>query len=352
MNDAERIDALLKGGKPDKVPFFSLGGNGFAVINHNHPLGTIYNDFPTTLKCYRDTALRYGWLYTPYLAYASMGAWEMGGEIKWPDGEFAQAPSIARHPVVSPEDAFALGLPDIPQAGMVPRQIEFYKLVLSEPSDVKTWKLTCQIEGVFTFAANIAGTTQFSKWLIRRPDVAHQLLEKTVDFLDGLAQHLKLLFGTEGILLFGGEPAASNQLISPKMFEEFALPHTRELHNRLLAMGFRSIFKHICGDQNLNLPHWEKVPLGSPGFASFGHEVDLDRAAEHFPKDVIVGNLNPSLIQSGSAEEVYEASKAVIEKGKRLANGFIFAPGCALPPKSPTENLMAMKRALDDVGWY
>jgi uroporphyrinogen decarboxylase len=352
MNDAERITVLSKGEKPDKVPFFPFGGNGFAISSNNKPLVTAFNDFPTTLKYYRETALRYGWLYAPYLAYASMGAWEMGGDIKWPDGEFSQAPSILRHPVTSPEQAFELELPDVTQAGMVPRQIEFYRLVLSEQNDTNAWKLICQIEGVFTFASNIAGTTLFSKWLIRRPDAAHHLLGKTVDFLEQLARHIKNLFGTEKVLIFGGEPATSNQLISPKMFEEFALPHTRELHKRLLEMGFSSIFKHICGEQNKNLPHWSTIPMGPSGFVSFGHEVDLERAAEYFPKDIIVGNIEPALIQFGSVEEVYKVSQAVIEKGKRLANGFILAPGCALPPKSPPENVMAIKRALDDFGWY
>ncbi len=352
MNSAERVNALIEGKKPDKVPFFPLGGNGFSLVSNNYPIVTIFNDFPTTLKCYRDTTVQYDWLYTPYLAYASMGAWEMGGDIKLPDGEFAQAPSIARHPVTSPEEALELKLPDNPLTGMVPRQIEFYKKVLSESDDIKAWRLICQIEGVFTFASNIAGASLFFRWLIRRPDAAHQLLSISVDYLDNLAQHIKALFGTERILLFSGEPATSNQLISPKMFEEFALPHTQELHSRLLEMGFSSIFKHICGEQNMNLPHWGTIPIGNPGLASFGHEVNLDRAAELFPDDIIVGNLDPSVIQSGSAKEVYHAAKTVIEKGKQLPNGYIFAPGCSLPPKSPSENIRAMTRALDDFGWY
>jgi uroporphyrinogen decarboxylase len=352
MNNSERIDVLQRGEKPDKVPFFPLGGNGFALVSNNYPIVTVYNDFETTLQCYRETAVAYDWLYTPYLAYASMGAWEMGGEIRLPDGEFSQAPSIARHPVNSPEEALSLGLPETVLTGMVPRQVEFYKKVLAEPDDIKAWKVICQIEGVFTFASNMAGGSMFFKWLIRRPDAAHHLLGLAVDFMERLARHLKGLFGTERVLLFSGEPATSNALISPKMFAEFALPHTRELHRRLLDMGYRSIFKHICGEQNLNLEHWGTVPLGSPGFASFGHEVDLERAAAIFPGDILVGNLNPSLIQSGSADEVYRAAEKIIEQGKRLPTGFVFAPGCSLPPQSPPENILAMQRALDDFGWY
>lgn len=352
MNNSERIKALMEGKKPDKTPFFPLGGNGFAVVSNGYPVATIYNDFETTLQYYRKTAIQYEWLYAPYLAYASMGAWEMGGEIKWPDGEFSQAPSIARHPVMLPEEAFELELPDIKSAGMVPRQIDFYNKVLSEPDDIQTWRLICQIEGVFTFASNIAGSALFARWLLRKPDTAHRLLSLSVEFLTRLAQLIKDKYGTEEVLLFGGEPNASNQMISPKIFREFALPHTRELHHRLFEMGFRSVLKHICGDQNLNLPHWSEVPMGEPGFVSFGHEVDLEHAAKHFPEDIIVGNINPSLIHSGSAEEVYKEAKIVIEKGKAISQGFIFAPGCSLPPNSSPENIKALSRALDDFGWY
>jgi uroporphyrinogen decarboxylase len=352
VNDAERIDALIQGRTPDRVPVFVMGGMGFALTRRGMPISTLYNDFSTALNCYRKTAMDFQWLYAPYLAYAAMGGWEFGGDIKWPDGEFSQAPSVTRHPVATSDEAFKLNLPQIDTAGMVPKQIDCYRQVLSEPDHLKAWRMICQIEGVFTFASNIAGAPQFSRWLIKRPDAAHHLLTLTVDFLDRLARHIKALFGTERVLIFSGEPAASNQLISPKMFAEYVRPYTLELHGRLLDMGFNQIFKHICGDQNMNLPHWQGTPLGNPGFASFGHEVALESAAEYFPNDIIVGNLDPSIIQAGSEEEVYAAAKTVIEKGKSLDQGFVFAPGCALPPKSPPDNIRAMARAVDDFGWY
>ena len=92
--------------------------------------------------------------------------------------------------------------------------------------------------------------------------------------------------------------------------------------------------------------------MGDPGIVSFGHEVDLEKAAEYFSNDIIVGNLEPAIIQVGTAEEVYEASRIVIEKGKRLAEGFMFGPGCELPPMAPVENVKAMTAAVNDFGWY
>ncbi|MFV0439390.1 MAG: uroporphyrinogen decarboxylase family protein [Desulfopila sp.] len=352
MNDAERIGALLSGQKPDRVPFFALGGDGLANASQGMPPATPYTDPETAIACYTRTAAEYGWLYTPLLAYAAMGSWEFGGEIKLPGGEFDQAPSVLRHPAGSWEEAMALTLPDVSQAGMVPRQKRFYDIVMAQPSEIKAWRLVCQIEGVLTLASNMAAPAHFFKWMIKRPEVVHHLLTLALEFLTDLAAYLKTLYGTDNILIWGGEPASSNQMISPKMFEAFALPYTLKLHERLVDMGFTTIFKHICGDQNLNLPFWARVPMGSPGLVSIGHEVDIDDAAARFPDDIIVGNLNPAVIQTESAEAVYRASIQIIEQGKRLQNGFIFAPGCSLPPKSPPENLAAIKKALDDVGQY
>jgi uroporphyrinogen decarboxylase len=109
---------------------------------------------------------------------------------------------------------------------------------------------------------------------------------------------------------------------------------------------------HICGEQNANLPYWAKVPMGDPGLVSFGHEVDLETAAKYFPNDIIVGNLEPAIIQTKTADEVYEAARVVITKGKKLPTGFIFAPGCELPPMAPVENVKAITRAVNDFGWY
>jgi len=91
--------------------------------------------------------------------------------------------------------------------------------------------------------------------------------------------------------------------------------------------------------------------MGSPRFVSIGHEVDLEEAAGYFSKDIIVGNLDPSLRQGGTQEAVYEASRRVIEKGESLSTGFILSTGCDLPHRSNPKNVMAMIKVVNDFGW-
>ena len=172
------------------------------------------------------------------------------------------------------------------------------------------------------------------------------------DYLIEIAQYWKDTFGIEGVIPFGSEPSSSNTLISPKHFEQFALPYMKETHQKVLDMGYKTIYMHICGDHNANLTHWAEIPMGNPGLISIGQEIELETAAKYFPDDIIMGNMDPFTIFAGTPETVYDSARAVIEKGKTLPGGFIFSPGCEIPPKANPLNVMAMTKAVNDFGWY
>lgn len=352
MTDKERMEALLRREKPDRVPMFGMA-LGFTVVYSQTPLADVYNKPEVSLEAQKKTSEDFGWILTPMIGYAAGGGWEFGGDIKMPSGEFAQAPMITRFPVETEEDARNLKAPDTRKAGIVPIQEKFNKLQAQLEADNKPWKVAVMIDpGPFTLAGNLCTVEKLTKWMFKKPDIVHHLEKMAVDFTIARAQLWKGLFGTEGVLPFNAEATASNQIISPKQFEEFVLPHLKEEHQKLLDMGFKNIYCHICGEQNGNLPFWSQVPMGDPGLVSFGHEVDLETAAKYFPSDIIIGNIEPAIVQTGTADEVYEAAKVVIEKGKNLTTGYIFSPGCELPPMSPPENVMAMTRAINDFGWY
>jgi len=351
MTDRERVEAILKRERPDRVPIWGAA-LGFPMVYTATSIADAYNKPEVSLAAQRKTAQDFDWVSMPLLAYAAWGGWEFGGDIKWPSGEFAQAPTVTRLPVETPEDAINLKMPDVKNAGIVPIQMEFLKLMSQQRLDNEPWNVTASLEGVFTTAGNICGPDKLSKWLIKKPEAARHLLRLTTDYMVELGQYFKDTFGTDGVLLLDFEPLSSNQIISPRQFEEFALPYIKEEHERLLAMGFKTIFMHICGEHNANLPYWAQIPMGDPGIISIGHEIELETAAEYFPSDIILGNLEPAIIQAGTSDEVYEATRKVVEKGKKLQGGYFFAPGCELPPMSKIENVRAMNKAINDFGWY
>jgi len=351
MTDRERIEALFHHKKPDRVPIHGFA-RGFCSLYTKNKIADLYNNPRISYSAQRKTADDFGWVFFPLFIYAAVGSWEFGGEIKWPAGEFAQAPMVARYPVEAVEDVEKLQVPDIKKSGIMPLMLEFYQLSARERLDNKPFEVTTFGVGPFTTAANICGLERFARWMIKEPQAVHRLMRKATDFIVEILYYWKDTGGIEGVLPRGGEPTTSNQVISPGQFEQFALPYIKEIHETALALGYKTIYMHVCGEQNANLPYWGQIPMGEPGIVSIGHEVELETAAHYFPDDIIMGNLEPALIQSGSPGDVYQASKHIVEKGKELPGGFIFGPGCELPPKAPLENIRAMNKAVDDCGWY
>lgn len=353
MTDRERIEALLRREKPDRVPLWPFGFAGYAAVNAGYTIADAYNNPTKALDSQRGCCEQYGWVFTPAISYASFGGWEFGGEIEWPTGEFDQAPKILKHSVATEDDVWNLSVPDPKTAGMVPVMTAFGKLSSQEQLENEPFNVRLPgAGGAFTVAGNIAGVEKLLRWMIKKPDVAHRLLRLATDYIVALGQYFKDTFGIGRVLATGGDPSSSNQLISPRHFEQFALPYNREVNEKLLEMGYKHLYVHICGEQNRNLPYWAEIPMGDPGFVSFGHEVEIETAAEYFPHDIIIGNIEPAIIQTGTPQEVYEIAREVIEKGKRSPGGFALSPGCGLPPKAPPLNVWMMTKAVNDFGWY
>lgn len=351
MTDRERIEAMLRREKPDRVPNWPLAF-GFCTLYTGGTIADAYNKPDVFLAAQRKTCHDFGWVYYPLMSCPSTLASEFGGDIKWPSGDFSQAPMITRSAVETVEEAWNLKMPDVRRTGTVPIRLEYCKLSSQERLDNEPFNIMSWTGGIFTGAANIPGLEKMCRWMLKNPEVAHHLMRMTVDYYIELAQYWKDTFGIEGVLPFTGEPSAANQIISPKQFEQFAMPYIKEVCETLLAMGYKHILEHICGEQNLNLPYWAQIPFGDPGIISIGHEVKLETAAKYFPNDIIMGNLEPAIIQVRTPEEVYEATKKNIEDGKKIPQGYIFSTGCELPPIAPVDNVMAMTRAVNDFGWY
>jgi uroporphyrinogen decarboxylase len=351
MTERERIEAILRREKPDRIPIWSLV-LGFATVYTGTSIADVYNKPEVSLAAQRKAAQDFGWVFDPRLLYASMGGWEFGGDIKWPSGEYAGAPTCTRFPVKTEEDVWKLEVPDVATAGIVPIATEFYKLSTQERLDNEPFNAEVMVGGPFTRAGTVCGHDNLIRWVVKKPEVVHHLVQVVSDFLIELMKYWKDMFGVEGVLPFTGHSVESNALISPKHFEKFCLPINKAHFQKILDMGYKTIFCHICGEQNLNLPYWAQIPLGDPGIASIGDEIDILKAAEFLPQHVILGNVNTTILQTGTPDDVYEDCRVRIEKGKQCPGGFILAPACELPPMAPAENVMAMTEAINDLGWY
>jgi uroporphyrinogen decarboxylase len=352
MTNKQRVQALMNGEEPDRVPIWPLA-LGFNTIYVGKSIAEAYLNPSAHMEGLRKTSADFDWVFYLQGANFTTLATEFGGEIKFPDSDYSQAPMITRFPVETVDDVFNLKMPDVKTAGTVLKRMEFCKMTVQEKNDNCLFNVMLWQGGPFTGIGNMASVEKVSKWMLKKPEAVHRLMRLATDYYIELAKYWKDVFGIEGVLPYYAEPTTANQIISPRQFEEFALPYLKEMTDNLLALGFKHIYAHVCGEQNANLKFWQEIPYGDPGLVSIGQEVELETAAEYFPGQIIIGNLEPSIIQTGTPEKVYQATAEVIKKGKAMKGvGFIFSPGCELPPMSSVENVKAMTRAVNDYGWY
>jgi len=349
MTSAERMDALIKGKPIDRVPFFLYNSWGFCARNVGYTTGDMYSDPEKCFQAKLWTMEQYGSQVAPSLSYASYGAWEFGGEVKLPGSEWEQAPNILRFPVESEEDAWKLTLPDVTGAGILPTIMELSKILEKNGLPIQI-----PLGSPLMRAGNLCGVERLCRWMVRKPEIVHHLLRLVTDHGLEVTKYWVDTFGAGNVTAREGSATESNQVISPKQFEQFALPYEKELHEKVLAMGVRRFFQcHICGEEELNLPYWAQVPMGEVGLVSFDHEVDLTKAIEYFGDTcIIAGNIDSTVLLSGTPRQVYELCRQAIEKAKYAPRGFMLAADCEVPPSTPPYNVYMMRKAIDDFGWY
>ena len=343
----ERILGILNGKPVERVSLYPFL-LGFCAMNVGYTLASIYADAEKSFDAQKKTLEQYGFDWGPMYGYASYGAWEFGGEIAMPTGQYEQAPSISNFPVKCEDDVTNLTLPDVMTSGSLPISMKFSKLQLE--NDVPITPIFC---GNFTLAGNICSPKNLCRWMLKKPDLAHEVLQKATQHIIDVIKHWVDTFGAANIIPQFWEPLASNDIISSKQFHDFALEYLKETSLKILDMGVKHIFYHICGEQNANLPYWVEVRKGNPGICSFGKEVDIETAIKYFGKrNIIVGNVDPQLIKGGEPQQVYDICRETIEKGKKAPRGFMLSSGCETPPEAIPYNLYTMRKAIDDHGYY
>jgi uroporphyrinogen decarboxylase len=347
MTSRERLAAVSRGERPDRVPVASFSG-GYCAEIVGYPIRSVYDDPVRSFwaQIWAQELLGYdGW---PAFWYASYGAWEFGGEIKMPRSELEQAPTVREYPATTPEEVYALEIPDVQAAGYFPCCLEFAEIekAVGLPITVPAW-------GPFTAAANVVGVDKLCRWMIREPDVVRALSTKIVTFAKNVIDCFTERFSGCELWGIGGCATSSNQIISPRQFEEFVLPYHREVYAHLAPSGIGSVFCHICGDQTANLPYWAQVPFGERGILSFGSEVDLAAAIDILgDSHAVAGNVETRTIGEGTWRDVYERATLCLSQAKYARGGYILMAGCDVPPFSPPYNMYALKKAVMDHGFY
>ena len=237
---------------------------------------------------------------------------------------------VTKHPFNS-EESFAVPS-NLFELGRFP--IHFKALsILSEKYCDKV-PIYALLLGPLTLMGNLFGVEKTMRWALKEPTVFQTLLDRVSDVV---TDYGNLLFKNGADALSLGDPTASGNLISPRVFEKFILPSYRKLSKRIKGR----VILHICGD---TAPFLEAVR--ESGFCAFSFEgpaVKVKKAKEIIgDRMALFGNIpTVEVLMNGTVDDVRRAVFEAIEEGIDSVE-----PACGLPPQTPMHNARAISEAV------
>ena len=333
MNPKERFYAALDRNPVDRIPITGVTQTGITdlmdVCGAEWP--EAHRD-PEKMAKLAWAAHEIGGLESvriPFDVYVEAEA--VGTELyKWERGI---QPMIKKALITKNEDLDKLHMPDFTKDGRLPAVIEAAR-ILAPKCEKENIPLISPVVAAFGAIAVAYSDMQFIMMgMIRDPDPIKQMVDKAYDISMAYAEEL-VNVGVDTIF-FNEAPAFA---ISPKQYEEFAIPKTQEGIRHIKKLGARVVY-HICGDTRNKLHLMAKTGADA---LSIGQEVPMAEAREILGENItICGNVNPifTLIKKGP-EEVMAESKQCIDDGTD-----VLCPGCGWGPNTPLENMKALVAA-------
>lgn len=365
----ERVEQTRRFETPDRVPVIPAIAHRLMVPQVGVSFRDYYADPETML---RTQILCQKWLLENVRtdAYSITGAWtgawtdfqntfeagSLGCQIHFPDDDI---PWVGEGWVKSDDDLRRLEAFDYVDNGINARQVAYRRAMIdvAEKYPVRFQggpvfypganpSLTNTSDGPFGVTGDVMGQVEAFTAIYERPDFVHEVLRivtgKMIQWLDFCAEEMNLSRPID--FAWTDDLAVS---LSAATFREFALPYNQQM--RFHFDGRASL--HMCGKSDHLLAIF-RDDLQIDEFQGFGYQVDLDRVAQEMAgRVVLLGNVSPMLIHSGTPEQIREATRQVIEK---LAphRGLIIQDGSNIPPGTPLENINAMTEAAELYGRY
>lgn len=365
----KRVNKAKRFAEPDRVPVIPALAHRFLVPKVGVTFKEYHRDPETML---RAQILAQKWLmeHVRTDAYSITGAWvgawtdfqntfeagSLGCTVVFPDDDI---PWVGPGWVQTDRDLRVLESYDFIHTGINAKQIAYRRamMAVAEKYPVRFLggpvfypgenpALTHTSDGAFGIAGDLMGQDELFRSVYERPDFVRELLrivtEKLIAYLDFCWEEEKL--PTPRDFAWTDDLAVG---LSTEVYRDMVLPAEQKL--RFHFDGYVSL--HMCGAVDHLLEVFAD-DLKIHELQGFGYQVDLDRvAAVMGGRVVLIGNVNPMLIHSGTPEQVREATRRVIRK-LAAGRGLIIQDGNNIPPGSPLANINAMMEAAELYGRY
>ena len=200
-------------------------------------------------------------------------------------------------------------------------------------------------QGPFSLGCLLVGMNEFLMTLLDEDEEENlmALMDQTTKI--ALQMH-HLCYEAGGHCTSYGNSSEGCSVVSPAVFRKFGKPFEIRLNHALREAGIPTLC-HICGWTDPILE--DLTETGCPMY-EFDARTDIQKAKAigkgHY---VLSGNLDPAMLCSGSPQRVRSAALELLNLF-RGQGGLMIGAGCALGPDTPSENIHALVETTKQFG--
>ncbi|MGB9441870.1 MAG: MtaA/CmuA family methyltransferase [Desulfobacterales bacterium] len=329
MNAKERVMAVINHQKPDRMPCF--GANSTVTYEQMEKVGAYWPEGHVDAETMAKQALA---AYTvlgldavrvPFcqtFEAVALGCNRKPGKVR----ELEGFPGIEHPPPYKLDDTPKFP-DDFLSRGYIPQLLKAVEILKKEVGDEVP--VVGGIIGPFTIVGSLLDSVPLLKATFKTPDKIPPFLEVAEKAGTMLA---KALIDAGADIISCEDMTASPELIDPKTYREFELQYQRR---QFEAIPVPTIL-HICGNVD---PIVEWMGQTGANILSLEPKASAQLARQKCGSDIILmgGVDTATTLYMKDPETVKQGCEETIEDGIQIV-----APGCAVAPGTPTENLLAM----------
>lgn len=343
MTSLERVETVLKGGVPDRLPVVPQAFL-FSAETAGYKIGQINRSPQKMAESHRICQEKYGFDGCVIDVDDATLAEACGARAVFRENEVASVDE--KNPALEDlRDIDDLKLPDPMKDGRLCEWLETTSRLIDMIGD-HVFVMGRADSGPFSLLCMLRGTENFMCDLLTEdPEVIFHALEWTTE---AHVRFAKAQYAVGAHASSMGDALVGPNLISPEMYREFALPSEKKVVNQLKSIG-KPYSVHICGDTSKIIKD-----MGTLGcdLVEVDWKLDLGYARAAVSHDMaIMGNVNPSdPLVLGTPVDVDRIVRESIQATKGYR--YIISSGCAMGPNTKPENMIAMIDASKKYGTY
>lgn len=332
MNGYERITAVLNGEKPDKIP----------VMLHNFLMAA--KEYGVTMEQYRnDPKIIAGSFIAAIEKYhydgilVDIDTVTLAGSLGVPVDFPVDAPARSHTGKLdSLEDAVHLKPPKVEDYKYIQIWLEAVCLLKDYFKNEVYIRGNCD-QAPFSLAGIVRG---IQNWMLDLMTGNEEHLLALLEYCtQATAQFIKLMAQTGCDMVSNGDSLAGPEMISPEMYQMYALPYEKKIVETAHSAGVAYTL-HICGNTDCILEHM--LLSGADAF-ELDYKTDIYKIRKTFSDSAtFIGNIDPSgVLALGTVDQVRTKTRELLNIYGNSGR-FILNAGCAIPSTTPEENLKAM----------